>query len=96
MFERMTRTSMQVSPASGAGGRQSGSFVSAERHLGAVVALLMWPFPSPPQGKISELELRMYLAAQGLRGAEVTLVADDFKDIPDGADGSVSFWEWAK
>lgn len=49
------------------------------------------------QGKMSELECRVFLASQGLRGWEVSSVAQQFLKIEANAGaGCVSFWEWCK
>mmetsp|Transcript_14018 Transcript_14018/g.39651 ORF Transcript_14018/g.39651 Transcript_14018/m.39651 type:complete len:629 (-) Transcript_14018:29-1915(-) len=48
------------------------------------------------QGKISELEFRVFLATQGLRGSDISSLADKFRSLRAGGDGCVSFLEWAK
>jgi len=48
------------------------------------------------QGKMSELECRVFLATQGLRGYEVSDVAEQFRRMDTCAGGCVSFWEWCK
>jgi len=48
------------------------------------------------QGKLSELEFRVFLATQGLRATEISGMAESFRELDDFGDGSVSFWDWAK
>eukprot|EP00951_Prasinocladus_malaysianus_P009822 scaffold71668_cov44-Prasinocladus_malaysianus.AAC.3 len=89
MFDRMTRTRNQVTT--------NASLMNCDCSCLVLYIYVLYLGLGPgydndtsSQGKISELECR------GLRGPEVTRVAEKFREIDCGSDACVSFWEFAK